>query len=79
MPEKLEKFYDITTRLVFFMVLASMGFYYYVKIDTRPQYNDKGEITKLPTPDQQRFGLIVTTIYSVLVVVLGNIYKELAR
>lgn len=39
MPPHLERFYNIFTRIVFFMVLASMGVYQYLIRQTKPVLN----------------------------------------
>jgi hypothetical protein len=61
------------------MVLASMGAYYWIKIWAGPIYDEKGQIKEQPTPEKKLAGTIATTVYSVLIVVLGGIYKDLAR
>ena len=41
--------------------------------------NAKGEIVVEPTPEQEIFGIGLSVLYSLIVVIFGTLYKKLAN
>lgn len=46
-----ERKYNVTTYLLLFIVIAAMGIYQYLIGETKPKYDEKGEIVYQPTED----------------------------
>lgn len=60
------------------IVLASMIVYQILNQLTKPQYNEKGEKIKEQTILMKIQGFIYTTVYSIIVILFGTLYKDLA-
>ena len=58
--------------------IGCMAIYQYRIALTKPKYDAAGNEVVKQTPEMKFEGTVITTIYSVVVVILGNIYKTLA-
>ena len=77
MPKNVERFYNSITYLVLFGVIAAMFIYQFMMQSRRPQMRKDGTMTP-QSPKVKQEVTVINTIYSVVVVILGNLYKELA-
>ena len=60
------------------IVLASMIIYQTLNYATKPKYNEQGDKIVDQTLQMKITGIIYSTIYSIVVILFGNLYKNLA-
>jgi hypothetical protein len=56
-----------------------MVFYQNIIITTKGKMDSMGNIIEPPTETQQYMGTLYTTVYSVVVIIFGTLYKKLAE
>lgn len=78
MKKRKEFSYRALSRLLQLIVLASMVVYQALNQSTKPVYNLKGEKIKEQTMQMKITGSALSTIYSIVVILFGSLYKILA-
>lgn len=60
------------------IVMFAMGFYQNIVISTKGEIDEAGDIVVPPTDQDKRNGSLYSFIYSIVVIVFGTAYKQLA-
>ena len=59
-------------------VLAAMVFYQYIIFETKGKRDDEGNIIEPPTSLDYFKGLVYSAVYSIVIIIFGEIYKIFA-
>ena len=77
---KLEKLYlKLGTYLALISVLVAMSFYQFLIVTTKGKRDENGKVIEPPTAWDDFLGNIYTIVYSVIIVVFGEMYKKFAE
>ena len=82
MPIRQERIFKAIVYLILFAIIATMAIYQVLIANTRipkdEDGNEIGNLTQEEKDDKKNRGVIVNVIYSVVLLVIGTLYKTLA-
>ena len=55
-----------------------MFLYQRIGLQFKPQYYPDGKLKSMPTTKEKMYGYLCTTVYSIVVILFGTIYKKLS-